>query len=188
MFVPQVVAGATGAPLLVFLHGAGRTVEPFVDAFGPVAEANGVIVLAPFARDQTWDRIFGTFGSDVARINSILEYVFERWPIDPERIVLSGFSDGATYALAVGRANGDLFSRLVAFAPGFLFNVNAVGRPPVVVTHGTRDQVLSYAKTAQQIVPSLVQLGYDVDFRSFPGDHVVPLTVVNEVFADLGAG
>ena len=38
----------------------------------------------------------------------------------------SGFSDGASYALSLGAANGDLFTHIAAFSPGFM-------RPPVSV-------------------------------------------------------
>jgi len=31
-----------------------------------------------------------------------------------------GFSDGASYALSVGITNGDLFTHVIAFSPGFV--------------------------------------------------------------------
>ena len=44
------------------------------------------------------------------------------WPgaalIDPSRIAMAGFSDGASYSLSVGLANGDLFSAVFGFSPG----------------------------------------------------------------------
>jgi poly(3-hydroxybutyrate) depolymerase len=43
--------------------------------------------------------------------------------VDPQRICVSGFSDGASYALSLGLANGDLFTHVAAFSPGFM-------RPP----------------------------------------------------------
>ena len=116
-----------------------------------------------------------------------MQWAFQRWRIDAQRIVLSGFSDGATYTLALGRANGDLFSRVVAYSPGFLITVDAIGLPPILVTHGTEDIVLPYQTTAQVIVPELERLGYAVDFRSFEGGHGVPLEIASEVITDLSA-
>jgi phospholipase/carboxylesterase len=84
------------APLLLFLHGANRTVDPFLDRHQPAAERAGVIVLAPFAAVGTWDAVRGAFGPDVAGLDSALRWVFERWTIDPGRVAVSGFSDGAT--------------------------------------------------------------------------------------------
>jgi phospholipase/carboxylesterase len=186
LYVPASVLDLESAPLLVFLHGALRTVDAFVDALIPAADENKVIVLAPYADYGTWDAItYGDFGPDVAGVNAALAWVFARWPIDPARIVLSGFSDGATYTLALGRANGDLFSRLVAYSPGFLIGVDPVGQPPILITHGYDDTVLSYAYTSGVIVPELMRAGYRVDFRSFVGSHAVPGSVANEVMRDL---
>jgi len=36
-----------------------------------------------------------------------------------ERVGVCGFSDGASYALGLGLANGELFKSVMAFSPGF---------------------------------------------------------------------
>jgi predicted esterase len=41
-----------------------------------------------------------------------LSFVFDAYPVDPERIAVSGFSDGASYALSLGLINGTLFSQV----------------------------------------------------------------------------
>ncbi|MGZ4788523.1 MAG: hypothetical protein ACXVZX_08375 [Terriglobales bacterium] len=40
--------------------------------------------------------------------------------MDPARIAIGGFSDGASYALTIGITNGRLFTHIVAFSPGFM--------------------------------------------------------------------
>jgi phospholipase/carboxylesterase len=186
-FVPSNASQVDAMPLVVFLHGAGRRIESLMNSFAPVAESSGVMLLAPLSTSGTWDAITGSFGDDVALINAAMQWAFQRWRIDAQRIVLSGFSDGATYTLALGRANGDLFSRVVAYSPGFLITVDPIGLPPILVTHGTEDLVLPYQTTAQVIVPELQRLGYAVDFRSFEGGHGVPLEIASEVITDLSA-
>jgi predicted esterase len=59
-------------------------------------------------------------------LDQALQHVFETYSIDPGRVGLGGFSDGASYALSLGVANGDLFSHIIAFSPGFM-------RPPAQV-------------------------------------------------------
>ena len=184
IYVPPQVTQQTAAPLMVFLHGAGGTVDPIIDAFIPAADAHGVILLAPFSDGETWDALFDVFGPDPARIDSALRWTFERWRIDPARIALTGFSDGASYALGIGRANGDLFSRLAAFSPGSLLNVDAIGRPKVFITHGTLDPVLSI-ELSRAIVPALRGFGYEVDFREFNGVHAIPIATASEFIASL---
>ena len=88
----------------------------------------------------------------------------------PTRIALGGFSDGASYALSLGIGNGDLFSHLVAYSPGFYVVPDpVVGTPPVFISHGTFDAVLSFANTRDRIVPTLRDSGHDVTFYEFEG-------------------
>jgi predicted esterase len=163
-------------------------VEFFMEGHKPFADHSGVIILAPYSTRGTWDAINGRFSNDVRIIDGALKWVFDRWNIDPARLAFCGFSDGATYSLALGRVNGDLFSKVVAYAPGFLIPITAVGRPPILITHGREDTVLPIDQTSRLIVPTLRQQGYQVDYREFTGPHAVPLTVAEEVVRSLGSG
>ena len=73
------------------------------------------IVLAPDLRGRTWDMLLREYGPDVAHLDRALGIVFARYPTDPGRIAIGGFSDGASYALSLGIANGALFSDILAF-------------------------------------------------------------------------
>jgi len=185
IYVPQAVQRTSPTGLLVFLHGALRTVDFFVDGHRAGADSSRVIVLAPYASNGTWDAISGAFSRDVEVLNATLQWTFNRWSIDPARIVMSGFSDGGTYSLGIGRANGDLFTRVVAYSPGFLLGVDPVGKPPILISHGTSDTVLPIDATSRLMVPQLRSLGYAVDYREFDGGHAVPMSVLNEVLRSL---
>jgi phospholipase/carboxylesterase len=106
--------------------------------------------------------------------------VFARVAVDPARVAVGGFSDGATYALALGLANGDLFSRVAAFSPGFVIPAPTRGRPRFFVSHGTADPILPIDQCSRIIVPRLRSRGYDVTFREFEGRHEMPPDVVRE--------
>jgi predicted esterase len=186
-YVPSTVDRSRPVPLVLFLHGALKTVDFFINGFAPGAEAAGVIVLAPFSNGQSWDAIRANFGPDPYRINAALQWMFDRWNVDPQRIVISGFSDGATYSLALGRANGDFFSRVVAYSPGFIIEVAEFGEPPLLITHGRDDRILAFEVTSELIVPDLIRRGYVVDFRPFDGPHAVLLSAANEVMSVLTA-
>ena len=94
--------------------------------------------------------------------------------VDPQRIIVGGFSDGATYAISLGLQNGDLFRRVLAFSPGFYVGDAPQGKPRVFVSHGTRDEVLPIDRCSRIIVPRLQKGGYDVTFREFEGGHEIP--------------
>ena len=184
--MPPSVERQTPTAVLLFLHGALRTVDVFVDGHQAGADSNGVIVVAPYASFGTWDAIYGTFDQDIDLLDATLEWVYERWTIDPDRVAISGFSDGGTYSLAVGRANGDYFSRIAAYSPGLLLDITPVGKPPILITHGTQDAVIPVQNTSGFIVPWLRQEGYAVDYREFDGPHAIPLSAVNSLLQMLG--
>ena len=129
---------------------------------------------------SSWDGIRGGFGADVTFVDRALERVFEDVSVDPARIAVGGFSDGATYALSLGLINGDLFRRVVAFSPGFVVNGTAHGKPRFFISHGTIDQILPIDQCSRVIVPWLRTRGYDVTFREFGGGHEMPPAIAGE--------
>jgi phospholipase/carboxylesterase len=167
-------------PLLVFLHGATQSGAGMLRRVGAAADRFGIAVLAPDSRSTTWDAIRGDFGADVDFLNRTLEHVFARLPVDPTRLAIGGFSDGATYALSIGLAHGDLFPKIVACSPGFIVQAPAHGRPSMFVSHGTADQILPIDQCSRIIVPRLRSMGYDVTFREFEGRHELPPDIASD--------
>ena len=167
---------ATSAPLplLVLFHGAGQDAEDMFGYLGSAPEEAGVAVLAPNSRDTSWDAISDSYGPDVTFVNRALERVFDTVAVDPMRVAVGGFSDGATYALSLGLINGDLFSRVVAFSPGFVVDGTPHGKPRFFISHGTADHILPIDSCSRLIVAGLQQRGYDVTFREFHGGHEIP--------------
>jgi phospholipase/carboxylesterase len=177
--MPRIVP-AGKVPLLVYLHGATGNGAGVLRRIGPAADQAGVAVLAPDSRDGTWDAIRGSFGEDVAFLNRALELVFERLDVDPRRLAIGGFSDGASYALSLGLANGDLFPRVVAGSPGFIVSATPHGRARFFISHGTSDPILPIDQCSRIIVPRLKSMGYDVTFREFDGRHELPPAIATE--------
>lgn len=177
LYVPPTYDPSSPAPLFVALHGAGGSAANWVSYPGR-ADAGGFVFLAPDSRGSTWDLLVGSIGPDVAFLDLALAHTFDRCRIDATRVCIGGFSDGATYVLALGLGNGDLFTNVVAYSPGFLPVPDVrVGHPGVFVSHGLFDPVLSVQTTREVIVPELVRLGYDVTLRLFDGQHEVPSAI-----------
>lgn len=177
LYVPDGYDAENAAPLFVVLHGAGGTSTDWASYYVR-ADARGMVLLIPDSRASTWDMILGGFGPDVEFLDQALTYTFERCLIDPMRLALGGFSDGATYALSLGLSNGDLFSHLIGYSPGFIQPSDPiVGKPTVYVSHGTRDNVLPVTQSRDIIVPYLRNAGYDVTYEEFDGGHQVPAAI-----------
>lgn len=174
LYVPQSYSPDTPMPLFVGLHGFGQS-GAYWASYPDRAEARGMVFLAPDSRGQTWDAAQGAFGADVEFMNRALTYVFERCRIDPAHVALGGFSDGATCALSLGLANGDLFTNVVAYSPGFILLADSeVGWPQIFVSHGTLDSVIPVGNSRDKIVPYLQAAGYSVMYQEFEGGHAVP--------------
>ena len=171
---------AAPAPLLVFFHGAGGSGRNSLRHVEPAAAAAGVLVLAPSSVGSTWDLLTGALGRDVAALDRALASVFAAHPVGP--VAVSGFSDGGSYALSLGLANGDLAPEVIAFSPGFLAPPAQVGQPRVWVSHGTADTVLPVDRCGRRVVSTLTRAGYDVTYEEFAGGHVVPPHLVDAAF------
>jgi phospholipase/carboxylesterase len=122
----------------------------------------------------------GGYGPDVAYIERALEQTFDRYNIDPTRIAIGGFSDGASYALSLGVTNGDLFTHVVAFSPGFMAPASEHGSPALFISHGTHDRVLPIDVCSRKIVPRVKRAGYRVQYKEFDGPHTVPPEIASE--------
>jgi phospholipase/carboxylesterase len=157
--------------LMVFFHGAGGSAANALRAVADGATAAGVAVLAPTSTGSTWDLIVGGLGRDVAVLDAALDQVFQRLPV--RRTALAGFSDGASYALSLGVANGDLAEALIAFSPGFLAPPGRYGRPRVWISHGDQDRVLPVERCGRRVAGQLQADGYGVTYEEFSGGHVV---------------
>jgi phospholipase/carboxylesterase len=183
--VIYVPSGLTGpAPLLVLLHGAGGSaagITQRIDAFA-LADELKIVILATESRDRTWDMVRGQYGPDVAFLDKALAKVFERTAIDPQRLAVGGFSDGASYAIGLGLQNGDLFTHVAAFSPGFFVANRRRGRAQFYVSHGRRDEILPIESTSRRVVPVLESDGYSVRYQEFDGPHTVPAPIAREAF------
>ncbi|MES2176776.1 MAG: hypothetical protein V4550_02835 [Gemmatimonadota bacterium] len=178
LYVPESYDASVPAGLFVALHGAGGSSSNWPSYYAR-AEARKMIFMAPSSRESTWDLLRDkSVGPDLEFIDRALAHTFARCRIDPRRICLGGFSDGATYALALGLPNGDLFSHLAIYSAGFLAEADKLyGKPRVFVSHGTNDPVLSFETSRDVIMGRLGLLGYDATFFPFAGGHEVPSAV-----------
>ena len=182
LYIPAGYRMETPAPLVLLLHGAGEDARDGLAQLRGQADEAGLILLALGSLGPTWDLILnrGRYGADVAALDWALGHAFSRCAVDPARVGVGGYSDGASYALSLGLANGDLFSGVLAFSPGFLAPTGQTGSPRVFVSHGTRDGWLPIDSCSRRIVPRLERAGYKVRYREFEGGHVVPPAIARE--------
>ncbi len=174
LYVPHSYNPDEPLPALVLLHASGHDAWDWFGSYGRRAEAGRFVVIAPDALHKTWGAGPKDYGSDAAVVNRALANAAARCAIDRKRIAIGGFSDGASYALSLGIANGDIFGSVIAFSPGYFIGKPRRGNPAIFISHGVSDEILPLDVCSRRFVPSLRQAGYNVDYHEFFGGHEVP--------------
>ena len=184
IYVPQTYSHDKPAALALMLHGAGGVAEHGMHLLRSYADEHHIILLAPASRLGTWDIIAtDEFNQDVIFIDEALSLVFSRYAIDKAHMAVGGFSDGASYALCLGLSNGNLFTHIVAFSPGFYYTRKPSGNPAIFISHGIHDHILPINPCSRRIVPELKRQGYQVNYHEFDGEHEIPPIISSSAVA-----
>ena len=157
-------------PLITVLHGAGRQDEMLVKAVRDEPDRRQAFFLVPRSLLPTWDLIASAGRPDLDFLEFAYDLVYRRYPIDPARQALLGYSDGASYALSVGLSNPQLFRALMAWAAGFIaldpgFDPDAARKPDILLEYGTHDQIFPFEHVALPMRANLERAGYAVEWR-----------------------
>ncbi|MES2899138.1 MAG: phospholipase [Pseudomonadota bacterium] len=179
-YIPHHYQVSSPLPMVLLLHGAGGSASEGMALLQDYADEPGLILVAPASTGRTWDIIFEReYGSDLALIDTVLEHMFREYAIDTGHVGIGGFSDGASYALTLGLANGDLFSHILAYSPGFIGPITARGDPQIFISHGNDDEVLPVQQCSRNIVRRLTAFEYRLVYEEFDGAHVIPRDVAD---------
>jgi len=195
LYVPQSYRANEALPLLILLHRSGGNASHWFSSshkeipgsFAPRADAGRFVILAPASPGTTWGVGPRAWGSDVVSINRAIAEAFSHCAIDQNRVAIGGFSDGASYALSLGLANGDRIRAVVAFSPGFIVKARGRGRPGLFISHGREDFVLPIDTASRLFVRQLQKNGYTIDYHEFDGGHGVPPAICAQAMSWLAA-
>ncbi len=191
--LPSSLAEGQAPIIIVLLHGAGQTPAEIITRFSTFAGCESTVLLAPKSAGATWDiiaRLKLASSVDPSRLGSTPAFTSSR---DADRVMkaiadletslhhraarltLVGFSDGATFALALGTDRRNSFTNVVAISPGMaVVAARPARRRPVLIMHGRRDRSLPFEFTRSTIVPAVKQSGALVHFEPFEGGHEIP--------------
>jgi phospholipase/carboxylesterase len=157
-------------PLITVLHGAGRQDEMLVKAVRDEPDRRRAFFLVPRSLLPTWDLIASESRPDLDFLEYAYDLIYRRYPIDPARQALLGYSDGASYALSVGMSNAPMFRAIMAWAAGFVAlapdtDLDAGAKPEILLEYGTHDQIFPFQMVALPMRANLERAGYRVNFR-----------------------
>jgi len=168
LYVPERYDGSEARPLVVALHGGMGHGREFIWQWLREARGRQFLLLAPTSQQSTW----ALMGSDVdtPALYAALDYVRGRWRVDADSILLTGLSDGATYALLHGLRADSPYTAIAPFSgvlhPENLENGNlerAKGRR-IYMVHGALDWMFPVA-TARMASETLKKAGARLVYR-----------------------
>jgi polyhydroxybutyrate depolymerase len=151
LHVPADYASKQPLPLVVNLHGYNSNAEQqeHVSQMSLKADAAGFVVVYPQGLGDPPSWRFGSkpeATADVTFIRDLLQHLRTRLQISPERIYVTGISNGAEMSYRLACDLSDMIAAVGLVAGGYPpFRDCQPTRPvPVVVFHGTADNLLPY--------------------------------------------
>ena len=166
-------------PLVTVLHGAGRQDKMLTKACQGEPDKREAFFLIPRSVEPTWDLIIGGDRPDLDFLEYAYDLIYRRYPIDPARQVVVGYSDGASYALSLAISNPGVFDAALCWAAGFvIYDDTAVTpdsvKPRIYLEYGTHDELFGFEQVALPMKESLTRAGYTVEFSTDEGGRHWP--------------
>ncbi len=194
-YAAHVPPGEGPFPALIALHGWGANAH---DLFGlaPTIHDGKAVVLCPqgpvrlavgggmagygwFPMTPGQPPDEEAFMVSAEALRRLIDAALERYPIDPARVVLAGFSQGGIMAYELALRDPDRFAGLAALSSWFpepLVNLlpKLPGHEgfPVLVVHGTQDPAISVER-AREAREALRSYGVALMYREFDMGHEI---------------
>lgn len=178
LYAPENLEPDRDYPLVVILHGMGGSGERTLQNWLPRLKDEDFIILCPSYPAGAW----WSFNAEDLVFN-LIRHVKQSYPVDHNRVFLTGLSNGAIGAYMIGMFYPDRFAGIVPIAGAitdrylhFLVNLK---NTPVYSIQGVHDPIfpITYSRRIQQI---LNDLQYPFVYRehrekgSVHGGHFMP--------------
>lgn len=170
LYVPPTYDPVKEYALVLCLHGAGFTGDAYLERWQTRLEENYILACPTYMQGTWWTR----HGEEL--VLTTLRTVQARYHIDPDRVFLTGMSNGGIGTYLVGTHNAPLFAGLAPMASGldtvlmpFLENLK---NTPLYMIHGRQDDVMP-VELSRAIAQELTRLGYAFQYQEH--DRVHPM-------------
>lgn len=159
-------------PLVVLLHGYSMRIGAIVDRIPLIAaaEANGWYIIVPSGLIDSQYRPYWSAtrtccdrdlrqNDDIGYLRSVIVDAMQRYPIDRDRVVVVGLSNGAFMAYQLACHSSDLIVGIVSLAGvEALDPAECTPDEPVSIfdIHGTRDRAVFFNGGSVGVVPEVI--------------------------------
>lgn len=122
------------------------------------------------------------------RLTEFINAALERYPIDPRKLVLLGFSQGGVMAYRIAMRQPERFAALVGISTWFppelkesaASKADALAKLPTLVQHGRADDMIELSR-ARESVENLRELGVPVAFREYDCGHEISASGISDL-------
>ncbi|HXG53203.1 MAG TPA: alpha/beta fold hydrolase [candidate division Zixibacteria bacterium] len=207
-------AGAGPHPTLLALHGRGANAFDLLGLAPYLCGGRFLVIcpqapiampIGPEATGYAWYPAGGTFDVDAAlssraELDRFIDDCVGRYPVDPGKLVLMGFSQGGVMAYALALAHPGRFAALVALSSWLPDEIvsgagadGALRSLPVLVQHGSEDRMIEVGR-AHASVERLRELRAALTYREYDmGHEITPRSLADlsawleeKIFSPLG--
>ncbi len=158
-------------PLFVHLHGASggnsdahKSTDCYLE---PALENLDAYVISPNGGVNLWHEAVNQ-----VQVLALTDFAKKYWNVDPNKIVVVGYSNGGNGSWFFAETQPELFSAAIPMASSYsTFDTNGSPRKiktPLYVIHGENDELFPLSDT-QNWVESSVQAGSEIEFIVAPG-------------------
>jgi phospholipase/carboxylesterase len=182
LYVPEYYTPDRAWPLVMALHGGSGHGRGFLWSWLRDARSRGAILVAPTATGSATRETWALMGDDTDTPNlaRILELVRRRCNVDPDRLLLTGMSDGGTFCYVTGLESASPFTHLAPVAAAFhplmagMADADRLRALPVYLVHGRLDWMFP-VEVARQARQALSVAGAAVTYRELDDlSHTYP--------------
>lgn len=166
--VPLAYQPDKGYGLVLCLHGAGFSGDAYLERWQSRL-GDDYILACPTYPAGAW---FTRRAEEL--VLAVLERVQQRYHVDPDRVFLTGMSNGGIGTWLIGMHHATRFAGLAPMASGlddvlmpFLANLRTT---PVYIIHGAKDQVMP-VELSRAISRELAAIGYPHIYREHQREH-----------------
>jgi len=172
LYVPEGYDPQRAYPLLVCLHGAGFSGSSYLRRWVPRLKEQYLLACPSIDEGGQW-----WMRDAEAMVLSVVDDVIREYHVDPNRVYLSGMSNGAVGNYAIGAHRADRFAAIAPMAGCYPYGLYPLLQnfrmTPIYLLHGTYDDIMPVT-CSRDVFTELARLGVPSFYREHDRKHDAP--------------
>lgn len=175
LVVPETVDLAKPAPLVFAFHGFlidSKDAMPVYSKLNETAAKHRFILTYPNALDGSWALTPDKMVKDLAFFDALLKKLTADYKLDPNRIYVTGMSNGGYFAHFVGKERSETVAAVACHSGALglqtLLGINAKRKSPVMIIHGDKDNIIP-VEVARENRDRYKKEGHEVNYVEVVG-------------------